>query len=452
MTGPPRSGASPSKDRFSFYAAMSVVVANMIGTGVFTSLGFQLVDIQSGFVLLMLWVVGGITAFCGALSYAELGSALPRSGGEYVFLSRIYHPAAGFTSGWVSATVGFAAPTALAAITFGTYLSSVFPTLSPSWLAAGLVVLLSLVHASTRRNSSLFQRVFTTVKVLLIVGFCLAAIALVREPQSVGVVPAGGGSAGASSGVLSGAFAVALIFVSYAYSGWNAATYLTSELEEPQRVLPWVLGGGTLIVMVLYVALNFVFLYSTPIEEMVGRLEVGYIAAGHIFGPRGADIMGVTLSLLLISTVSAMVLAGPRVLHAIGEDYPTFRFLSRKNAQDVPAVAVYTQTGVTLLFIATSSFERILVFAGFTMGLNTLLATLGVFVLRWREPDLPRPYRTWGYPVTPLVFLALTGWTLVYLLIDRPLEAGLGLGLVVVGLLIYAVAGRNGARETGGAP
>jgi len=413
----------------------------MIGTGVFTSLGFQLVDIQSGFVLLMLWVVGGITAFCGALCYAELGSALPRSGGEYVFLSRIYHPAAGFTSGWVSATVGFAAPTALAAITFGTYLASVFPALSPTWLASGLVVLLTLVHGSTRRNSSLFQRFFTTIKVVLIVGFCVTAIVLVRDPQPVGMTPSGD----SARGVLSGAFAVSLIFVSYAYSGWNAATYLTSELEKPERSLPWILGGGTLLVMTLYIALNYVFLYSTPREALVGQIEIGYIAAGYIFGPRGADIMGVTLSLLLISTVSAMVLAGPRVLHAIGQDYSTFRFLERTNARGVPTVAVYTQAGLSLLFIVTASFETILVFAGFTMGLNTFLAASGVFVLRWKEPELVRPYRTWGYPITPLIFLSLTGWTLVYLLIDRPLEAGLGLGLVAIGLLIYAVTGRTNA-------
>ncbi len=417
----------------------------MIGTGVFTSLGFQLVDIRSGFVLLMLWVVGGITAVCGALTYAELGAAIPRSGGEYVFLSRIYHPAAGFVSGWVSATIGFAAPTALAAITFGTYLSSVFPALSPTWLAAGLVLLISVVHGSSRRSSSRFQRFFTTLKVALILAFCAAGLALVREPQIVELSP----TAASSSRLFSGAFAVSLIFVSYAYSGWNAATYLTSELENPQKTLPRALAGGTLLVMLLYVGLNYVFLYAAPAEELVGQLEVGYIAAGHIFGPRGADVMGITLALLLVSTVSAMVLAGPRVLHAIGEDYETFGFLRRTNARGVPAVAVFTQAAMSLLFILTGSFETILVFSGFTMGLNTLLAATGIFVLRRREPDLPRPYRTLGYPVTPIVFLLITGWTLTYILIDRPLESGLGLGLIALGLAIYAFTRRRGRPLTG---
>ncbi len=431
------------RTRFSFYAAMSVVVANMIGTGVFTSLGFQLVDIRSVFVLLMLWIVGGVTAVCGALTYAELGAALPRSGGEYTFLSRIYHPAAGFVSGWVSATIGFAAPTALAAITFGAYLASVYPSLSATWLAAGLVVVLSFVHASSVRNSSLFQRAFTTVKVVLIAAFCVAAAVLITDPQPMDVLP----TAANASGLLTGAFAVSLIYVSYAYTGWNAATYLTSELEDPQRILPWVLGGGTLLVMVLYVALNAVFLMAAPMDELVGQLEVGYIAAGHIFGPRGADIMGVTLALLLVSTVSAMVLAGPRVLQVIGEDYPVFRALGRKTPHGVPAVAIYTQGALTLLFIATASFESILVFAGFTLGLNTLLAVLGVFILRWREPDLPRPYRTWGYPVVPLIFLGFTSWTLLYLLIDRPQEAGLGLAIIAVGAVLYVATGRGRSAQ-----
>jgi APA family basic amino acid/polyamine antiporter len=206
---------------FSPRTAMAVVVANMIGTGVFTSLGYQLLDIQSGFVLLLLWVVGGITALCGALTYAELGAALPRSGGEYNFLSAIYHPSAGFISGWVSATIGFAAPTALAAITFGEYLRAVFPALSATWLACLLVLGLTAVHASTRKNSGSVQRWFTVLKVALIVLFCGAAWVLAAAPAAdISFLPVPGDLAM----TLSGAFAVALMFVNYAYTGWNAAT------------------------------------------------------------------------------------------------------------------------------------------------------------------------------------------------------------------------------------
>ena len=427
------------ESRFGPYAALSVVVANMIGTGVFTSLGFQLLDIRSEFALLLLWVVGGVAAFCGALTYGELGAALPRSGGEYTFLGRVYHPAAGFISGWISATIGFAAPTALAAITFGTYLQSVYPALDATWLASGLVVVLTAVHATTRKNSSLFQRALTTVKVLLIVLFCAAVWLLTPEPQTLRLAP----TAADLDAVTSGAFAVSLIYVSYAYTGWNAATYLTGEISNPQRTLPWVLGLGTGVVLVLYVALNHAFLFAAPQDDLVGKLEVGYVAAAAVFGERGGELMGVVLALLLISTVSAMVLAGPRVLQVIGEDYSAFHLLARTNADGIPWVAILTQGVVSLLFILTGSFESILVFAGFTLGLNSLATVASVFVLRWREPDLERPYRTWGYPFTPLIYLALTLWTLAFLLRDRPGEAGVGLGLILAGWLFYRVAGRT---------
>lgn len=432
---------------FSGTTAAAVVVANMIGTGVFTSLGFQLVDIQSGFVLLMLWVVGGVTALCGALTYAELGAALPRSGGEYNFLSQIYHPAAGFVSGWVSATIGFAAPVALAAITFGSYLSSVYPALDPTWLACGLVIALTAVHGSTRRNSGGVQRWFTVLKIALVVAFCVLAWVLVREPQPVRFLP----TAADAGPLFSSAFAVSLIYVNYAYTGWNAATYLTSELEDPERNLPRVLGLGTALVMALYVALNFTFLLVAPQEEMVGRVEVGYVAASHVFGELGAAVMGTVLALLLVSTVSAMTLAGPRVLQVIGQDFRAFRFLARTNRHGLPAVAVAVQSLLALAFIVTASFESILVFAGFTLGLNSFLAVAGVFVLRWRRPELPRPYRTFAYPLPPLVYLALTGWTLTYLLRQRPVEAGLGLAIVATGLLFYALTRRLGG-ETAAAP
>jgi APA family basic amino acid/polyamine antiporter len=415
---------------------MAVVVANMIGTGVFTSLGYQLLDIQSGFVLLLLWVVGGITALCGALTYAELGSALPRSGGEYNFLTEIYHPAAGFISGWVSATIGFAAPTALAAITFGEYLQAVFPSLSPTWLAVALVLALTAVHASTRRSSGGVQRAFTVLKVTLILIFCGSAWMLVKAPQTdMHFLPA----AGDLSLTLSGAFAVALIFVNYAYTGWNAATYLTSELESPERDLSRVLIRGTLIVLVLYVLLNFTFLYVAPAAEMAGQIEIGYIAARHVFGETGADVMGVILALLLISTVSAMIMAGPRVLQVIGQDFRAFRPLARVNAHDVPTTAIIFQSLVTLTFIVTASFETILVFAGFTLGVNTFFTVFGVFALRYRRPELARPYRVPAFPLPPLVYLAVTGWTLVYILRDRPEEAWMGLVIIATGGLFYTL-------------
>ncbi len=424
------------KDFFSPATATSVVIANMVGTGVFTSLGFQLLDIQSGFVLLMLWVVGGVTACCGALSYAELGATLPRSGGEYNFLGRIYHPAAGFISGWVSSTIGFSAPVALTAITFGTYLASVFPELSPKWLALALILILTFIHASSRHNSGSFQRIFTAIKLLLIILFCLIALIMVKEPTTLSFMPKSGDAAL----ITSGAFAIALIYVNYAYTGWNAATYLSSELEQPQKSLPKVLGYGTLVVMVLYLALNFTFLRVAPVDALSGQLDIGYIAAQHVLGDIGAAIMGIVLALLLISTVSAMILSGPRVLHVIGQDYPLFKLLGKTNKNGVPTMAIYCQSILALLFVVNSSFQQIMIFASFTLGLNTLLAVLGLFVLRWQLPNIERPYKTFGYPVTPIIYITLMGWTLIYTAINKPVEALFALGIIVTGLLMYFIS------------
>jgi APA family basic amino acid/polyamine antiporter len=425
--------------KFKHTTITAVVIANMVGTGVFTSLGFQLLDIRSGFVLLMLWAVGGIIALCGAMTYAELGAAMPRSGGEYNFLTRIYHPAVGFASGWVSATVGFAGPTALAAMTFAAYATSSLGSDPNPWvlkaIACGLIVVLTLVHASTRRNSGGMQVVFTVLKVGVIVAFCIAALWIADTPQSVRFMFA----VEDMPLLTSGAFAVSLIYVSYAYTGWNAATYLSGELEDPQRTLPWILVAGTLIVMVLYLALNYVFLRVTPMDAMVGQFEVGYIAADAAFGELGGRFAGLVLSLLLISTVSAMTVAGPRVLHVIGEDIKQLRFLGQTNSDGVPARAILVQSSLAMIFILTSSFESVLVFSGFILALNSLVTVLGVFVLRLRQPDLPRPYRTFGYPLTPLIYLGLTAWTLIFVVINRTQESLMGLGVIVVGLIVYAL-------------
>jgi len=413
--------------------AVAVIIANMIGTGVFTSLGFQLLGIQSGFVILMLWIVGGVTALCGALTYAELGSALPRSGGEYNFLSHIYHPVAGFTSGWISSTIGFSAPTALAAITFGSYLSAVFPFLSATYLALTILVIMAFVHSSNRKNSGSIQLVFTVLKLILIVVFCLLGLLLISQPQPINFLPIKGDL----TLIVSSTFAISLIYVNYAYNGWNAATYISSELAEPQKSLPMILVSGTLVVTVCYVLLNFVFLYTAPVDELVGKIEIGVISAQYIFGDMGGKIMGTILSLLLISTVSAMTLAGPRVLQVIGEDFSAFKLLAVTNEDGVPSRAIFFQTFIAIIFVLTSSFESILVFSGFALALNNFFAVAGIFVLRYKQPNLERPYKTWLYPLPPLLYISITIWTLGYILIQRPKEAGMSLVIIAAGMLFY---------------
>lgn len=420
--------------KFSATTAVAIVVANMIGTGVFTSLGFQLLDIQSSFVILMLWLVGGVTALCGALTYAELGARLPRSGGEYNFLTEIYHPSAGFVSGWISATVGFAAPTALAAMTFGAYLEASIEGVSATLLACVLVVFLTLVHGFSRMASGGLQIVFTVLKVLLIIIFVIAVIVASDTPQPVRLLP----DVGDFDLLTSSFFAVSLIYVNYAFTGWNAATYILNEVERPEKNIPTILFVGTCVVLVLYLLLNYTFLYGAPMNDMAGKVEIGVIVAQYAFGETGGAVMGIVLATLLISTVSAMVIAGPRVLQVIGEDFRIFRWLATTNQQNIPMIAIFLQSGVTLIFILTATFESVLVFSGFVMGLNTLFTVAGVFVLRWKSPDFDG-YRTWGYPITPLIFLTLMTWTLLYILVERPSEAVAGLCVILVGGLVYLI-------------
>ncbi|MEM6554650.1 MAG: amino acid permease [Pseudomonadota bacterium] len=429
------------KSYFSPQTALAVVIANMVGTGVFTSLGFQLMTLESGFALIMLWVVGGLVAICGALSYAELGAALPRSGGEYNFLGKIYHPGAGFVSGWVSCTIGFSAPVALAAMTFGAYTtSSLLPEAPESvtnWtergLAIGLIIILTLIHTRQRQTSGTFQSIFTGIKVAVILVLSIAGLILVTDFQPVSLQP----QSGDVGALTSSAFAVSLIYVSYAYTGWNVATYLTDELENPQKSLPRVLFAGAFGVMLLYILLNAVFLLTTPMEQMVGEVEVGVIAARHVFGQTGAMFTGGVLGILLISTVSAMTIAGPRVLQVVGQDIPAFRALAKSNEDGMPTTAVLVQSGLALIFVATATFDQVLVFAGFTLALNSLFAVSGLFVLRWRQPDLERPFRVPLYPVLPIIYIGLSLWTLIYVALERPQEVAVSAGLIATGAVIY---------------
>src|SRR6266567_1103476 len=247
--GEPRSVKAPAPRRtIGFVTACSIVIANIIGTGIFTSLGFQLPEIHSGFALLMLWVVGGITALCGALCYGELSASLPRSGGEYHFLSKIYHPALGFMAGFVSATVGFAAPIALAAMAFGKYFRGVFDFGSPALLSFAVVWLVALFHFKNLQVGSAFQNFSTLIKLLLI-GALIAAGLFVHPKQPIYFLP----SRGDTTLIFGASFAVALVYVMYSYSGWNAAVYISGEIKRPEKNVPRSLLIGTGMVIVVYV-------------------------------------------------------------------------------------------------------------------------------------------------------------------------------------------------------
>jgi basic amino acid/polyamine antiporter, APA family len=423
--------------------ATAIVVADMVGVGVFTSLGFQVTDITSGFSLLLLWVVGGIVAICGALCYAELAAMLPRSSGEYNFLRRIYHPAFGFVAGWLSATVGFAAPIALAAMAFGKYFSSVAPGVPPLvlfgrnidvYLLASFAItwLAALVHLGGVRLGSAYHNVWTALKLVLIGAFVVAGLAL-GESQPITFLP----SAADITFIGGAPFAISLVFVMYSYSGWNAATYIVGELQDPVRNVPRALFAGTAIVIVLYVSLNAVFLITTPIKEMAGQLDVAIVAGKHIFGDLGGRIVGALICLGLVSSISAMTWIGPRVAMTMGEDLPLLRFFSHRSKQNAPTVAIVFQLLMSNILLLTQSFEAVLDFIQFSITFCSFFTVLGLIKMRITHPQLPRPYRAWGYPVTPIIFLSVTLFMMYYLVVNRPLQSLAGFAMMSAGLVVY---------------
>ena len=412
----------------------------MIGTGIFTSLGFQVGDLPTGFAIMAVWAVGGICALCGALSYAELGAALPRSGGEYHFLREIYHPAVGFLAGWISATVGFAAPVAIAAMAFGTYLSEIVPGVNTLMLSLAVVTICTLVLLRDLKLGSAFQNGSTILKVTLILVIIGAGL-WVKATQPISFLPAK--TDGAL--ILSAPFAISLYWVMYAYSGWNASTYIVGEVRNPSRTIPLSVGLGTVLVIALYLATNAVFLRTTPASEMIGKQQVAVIASAHIFGGAGAKVMASFICLGLISTVSAMMWIGPRITAAMGEDLGLLSPLARRNARGIPVTAILAQFTIVILLLLTATFQTAVNYIQFSLTLCSTLTVLGVFVLRWRRPNLPRPYRTWGYPVTPAIFLGISVWMLVHMLTETSTRAPSlrGLATMVLGLAVYFLSARK---------
>ncbi|MDA8908832.1 MAG: amino acid permease [Verrucomicrobiales bacterium] len=424
--------------------ATAIVIANMVGTGVFGSLGFQVAGIPSGFPILLLWLIGGVISFCGALCYAELASMFPRSGGEYHLLSETWNPFVGFLAGWISVTVGFAAPIALNASLMGEYLGNIFEMkrLIPVFglelrlyvlvFSIPVVIFVTLIHLGRISFIGKFQELFTYGKVALILVLGLLGFVLgTRQPVSF--LPAEGDF----DLIASGPFAISLVYVLYAYTGWNAATYMMDEVKRPERNVPLALLIGTAVVTALYLFINASFLYSTPIEDMAGEAEVGLIAAETFLGPKGSVAMGILISFGLISSISSMVWAGPRVSAAIGRDHKGFSLLSRANRNGVPAIAILVQSVIVMILLLSATFEQLINYVQALLTISSLMVVIGVFYLRIKRPEIHRPYRAWGFPVTPALFAIISSYVLWFQLKDRTTEFLYGLLTLGIGLVVY---------------
>lgn len=431
-------------------SATALVIANMIGAGIFTTTGFQAADLGHPLLIFVLWVVGGVLALLGALCYAELGAMMPHAGAEYVYLRETYGPAVGFMSAFVSLVAGFSAAIAAATKSFVIYLGHFIPileedptsgigTLGIDLVAVGIVWVLVAIHLRAVRSGTGFNDFMTVFKVAGIALILLAA-ASIGQGSAGNLVTVSASFEEMSSGETLAAMGTSLIFVMFCYSGWNAAAYVAGEMEDPQRDLPSSLLLGTLVVLLLYLGLNAVYFYGAGVDELAGQVEVGLVSSRTLFGNWGISLVTVVLCASILASASAMTLAGPRVYYALGKDFTPFSFLARTRETGAPGIALIVQGVVTTLIILSGRVDQIQQYAGFTLTLFASLAVSCVIVLRVRRPQLRRPFRAWGYPFSPLLFLAASLWMMYWAFQGRPVESTLSLLTVLLGGLIFAFA------------
>ncbi len=438
------------KREIGLFSATVLVIANMVGTGIFTTSGFIIQELGNPQTMLLCWFVGGVFALCGALCYGELGAMFPKAGGEYVFLRESFGKGMGFLSGWISLIVGFSAPIAAASIAFATYF---FRTLSPSssseftipflgsdifiispvtLLAVAVIIIFSLIHYHSVFLGARVQNGLTVFKLGIVVVFIIAGLCLGHgstENFSEGLD---------ISSVFQDKFAVSLIFVSFAYSGWNAAAYLGGEIKRPGRNIPFALFTGTVLVMCFYLLLNVVYIYALPAEEMSGVLDVGATSAVSLFGDHVSRYFSGAITIGLLSVLSAMIMVGPRVYYAMSKDGVFFELFGKVDThRRTPVYAIVLQAGIAIIMVITGSFDKLLLYIGFTLSLCAMLTVVGMMLLRFRQPDPPNSYRTFGYPVTPLLFILGNLWIIYFCVKSKPVISLFGLGTIALGILFY---------------
>jgi APA family basic amino acid/polyamine antiporter len=436
-----------------FTNATAIVVANMIGTGIFTTTGFLAGDLGRPGLVLGVWLAGAVVALAGCVCYAELGINFPRSGGEYVYLREAWGPAWGFLSGWVSFFAGFSAPVAAGALAFSEYLAHFFPTLSAAspggvpptslrWLhlgngqllAVAVIAAFALINILGLRLAATLQNLLTGLKLGVLAAFLVLTFTLGKGKLAHFSLAA----ARTSQHTLSAQFAVSLIFVMFAYSGWNAATYVAEEMKTPQRTLPAALVTGTLTVAAFYLLLNVAFIYALPLDAMKGVVAVGAAAASALFGAKGGGAFSAVMAVGLLSCVSAMVLVGPRVYYAMAQDGCFFRGAARVHPRrQTPVQAILYQSVATACMILTGTFQGLIYYIGFALVLFAAMAVAGMVRLRQRREWKRLPAVSWGYPLVPAVFILASAWMLCYTAALRPRESFLGLLTIVCGGLLY---------------
>jgi basic amino acid/polyamine antiporter, APA family len=435
--------------KLGLFPLTNIVIANMIGAGIFTTSGLLMKDLHDPVVMLVLWLAGGLVALCGALSYGELGAAFPQAGGEYAFLSRLYHPVLGFLSGWVSFFVGFSAPIAASAIGFSEYLTRAFPGLLGGPAGPGamkklfailIIAVFTFIHTRGLEAGARVQNALTGLKILLVVGLVAAGFAVGRGSFShlAAAVPFRFDFAGLKT------MGLALMWIMFAYSGWNASAYVGSEVRDPSRNLPRSLLLGTGIVAILYFALNLFYIYAIAPADMEGVISIGGLAAGNLFGPSAETVLSLLISFALFSSLSAYLILGPRVYYSMARDGIFFKSIAYVDPKcAVPTRSIVLQGAIAAVMVLFGTFDQLLTYMGFSLGIFPLLAVLGVFKLRRTGRSavkLP------GYPVASAVYILIGAAILVLSFLERPKESLIAIATALAGIPVYLFFKRGAAK------
>lgn len=415
---------STTKRQLSLFTAICLVIANMVGSGVYTSLGFQLESLQYLFSVLFLWVVGGIIAICGAFVYAALAIEFPENGGEVNFLHKLYNPATGFLAGWISTLAGFTAPVAIVCTAIGKYGVTFIP-LPATILSIIVLILITLLHAGSIHVSTRFHQ-FSTLLNIAIMIFIIGSAWMHSPHQAIHISPS---VAAWKEITISGRFPVNLYWVIYAYTGWNAATYIAGEIRNPQKNLPLALFIGTILVTILYLLLNHAFLLSAPVSSLRNQIEIGFITANYLFGSSAGWVMSVCICITLVSTASAMTFAGPRVTAVMGTQSKAFTWLTKTNKHHIPTWAIYFQSTIVLILILLNKFQELVNLVGFLLSICTSLAVAGYFMLQKKKSLFIQ--------LAAIIFLFINSWVIIYGLYLYPYTSIGGLFIILLGYILW---------------
>jgi basic amino acid/polyamine antiporter, APA family len=431
--------------KLGLFPVVNIVVANIIGAGIFTTTGYLMGYLGNAWLMLTLWCVGGLIAFCGALSFGELGANYPEAGGEYIFISKLFHPLPGFLSGWLSLIVGFSAPIAASAIGFSKYFVWAFPKFQSTLMADGfispdlfsrimailIILIFTLIHYRGIVLGAKIQNWLTILKIILVVGLIIAGF----------TVGHGNMSNLTDTPLFSSGFkgwkplGLSLMFIMFAYSGWNSATYIGSEIKDPARVIPRSLLISTGIVVVLYILLNLFFVYAIPAESMVNEPEIGGLAAGLAFGKTAETVISMLISFALFSSLSAFIILGPRVYYSMAKQGYFFKFAGKIHPRyKVPSASVLLQGSIAIILVLSGTFEQILIYMGFSLGIFPILAVLGVFKLRKSGKSV---LKLPGYPYVQVIFILSGIFMLVLSYLERPVESSIAILTALSGIPFY---------------